>query len=228
MATYVAGNAAVSDRRAAGFLWATLSVLIFSGWFVITRFSLTRELEIWDIVALRFGGGALVFAPMILRRGARLPAAACREGLLFCFLWGLPFVLLVALGLRLTSAAQAASIAPAVMPVFAGIVGRIALGEQQGKARWLGYGAIVFGLVCLIEAGAAHNGVSNLLGLAALLGAALLWAIYTIVFSAQPLFGDAGGRTDLHLVCHSVPSGLCALRPQPPAAGALRRNSFSR
>src|SRR5271170_5438405 len=180
MTTYVAGNAAVSDGRAAGFLWATLSVLIFSGWFVITRFSVTRELEIWDIMALRFGGGAPVFAPMILRRGARLPAAAWREGLLFCFLWGLPFVLLVALGLRLTSAAQAASIAPAAMPIFAGTVGWIALGERQGRACWFGYGAIVLGLICLVGGGAARHGLPNLFGLAALLGAALLWAIYTI------------------------------------------------
>jgi drug/metabolite transporter (DMT)-like permease len=187
MTTYVAGNAAVSDGRAAGFLWATLSVLIFSGWFVITRFSVTRELEIWDIMALRFGGGALVFAPFILRRRARLPVAAWREGLLLCFLWGLPFVLLVALGLRLTSAAQAASIAPAAMPVFAGIVGRIALGERQGSARWLGYGAIVLGLVCLVGAGVPLHGVPSALGLAALLGAALLWAAYTIVFRRSGL-----------------------------------------
>lgn len=158
MATYVAGNAAISDRRAAGFLWATVSMLIFSGWCVITRFRVTRELEIWDIKALRFGGGALVFAPMILRRGVRLPAAAWREGLLFCCLWGLPFVLPVALVLRLTSAAQAASIAPAAMPVFAGIVGRIALGERQGSARWLGYGATILGLICLVGGGAARHG----------------------------------------------------------------------
>src|ERR1700761_3750865 len=103
MATYVAGNPAVSERRVAGVMWATLSVLIFSGWFVVTRFSVTHELEIWDIMALRFGGGALVFAPMIFRQGGRLPAAAWREGLLFCCLWGLPFALLVAFGLRLTS-----------------------------------------------------------------------------------------------------------------------------
>jgi len=35
----------------------------------------------------------------------------------------LPFVLLVAVDLQLTSAAEAASIAPAAMPVFAGIMG---------------------------------------------------------------------------------------------------------
>lgn len=138
-------------------------------------------------MARRFGGGALVFAPIILRQGERLPAAAWQEGLLLCFLWGLPFVLLVALGLRLTSATQAASVAPAAIPVFAGIVGRIALGERQGSARCLGYGAIVLGLICLIGAGAALRGVPNPLGIAALLGAALLWAVYTIVFRRSGL-----------------------------------------
>jgi hypothetical protein len=60
IATFEADSVAVPDkRRAAGFLWATLALLIFSGWFVITRFSITRELQIWDIMALRFGVGAL-------------------------------------------------------------------------------------------------------------------------------------------------------------------------
>jgi len=188
IAAFMADSAAVSDRRpAAGYLWATLSLMIFSGWFVITRFSVTRELQIWDIMALRFGVGALVLAPTILRPGARLPASAWREGLLLCLLWGVPFVLLVALGLRLTSAAQAASIAPAAMPVFAGVVGGIVLGERQGTARWLGYGAIAVGLICLVGTSAASRGAPNLLGLAALLGAALLWAIYTIVFRGSGL-----------------------------------------
>jgi hypothetical protein len=106
-------------------------------WFVISRFSVTHELRIWDIMALRFGVGALMLAPTILRRGARLPATAWWEGLLFCLLWGLPFVLLVAVGLQRTSAAEAASIAPAAMPVFAGIMGWVVLGERQEKARWL-------------------------------------------------------------------------------------------
>ena len=138
-------------------------------------------------MALRFGVGALILAPTILRRGARLPATAWWEGLLFCLLWGLPFVLLVAVGLQLMSAAEASSIAPAAMPVFAGIMGWVVLGERQGKARWLGYGAIVVGLISLVEAGAASDGSPNAIGLLALVGAALLWAIYTIVFRRSGL-----------------------------------------
>lgn len=187
-ATFVADAAAVPDRRrATGFLWATLALFIFSGWFVVTRFSVTRTLQIWDIMALRFGVGALLLAPTILRPGTRLSAAAWRKGLALCLLWGAPFVLLVALGLRLTSAAQAASVAPAAMPVFAGIVGGIVLGERQGASRWLGYGAIVLGLTLLVGTSNTSRGVPGLLGLAALLGAALLWAIYTVVFRRSGL-----------------------------------------
>jgi hypothetical protein len=130
MVSVEASAAAATDPRLAwldaswtrwiGFAWAGLAVTIFSGWFVVTRFSVTRELQIWDVAALRFGVGAILLAPAILRRGSRLPIIAWSEGLIFALLWGLPFVLLVALGLKLTSAAQAASIAPTLMPVFAG------------------------------------------------------------------------------------------------------------
>ena len=46
----------------------------------------------------------------------------------------------------------------------------------------MGYGAIVLGLICLVGVGAASEGAPNPLGLVVLVGAALLWATYTIVF----------------------------------------------
>src|SRR5258708_10752025 len=165
----------------AGFAWAILSVTIFSGWFVVTRFSVTRELRIWDITALRFGIGAVLLAPAVLRRGSRLPIAAWREGLLFSLLWGAPFVLLVALGLQLTSAAQAASIAPTLMPVFAVLFAWLCLREKQGTARWLGYAAILAGLAWLTIAGAATHGAPSPAGIGALVLAAAMWAAYTLL-----------------------------------------------
>ncbi len=89
----------------------------------MTRFSVTRELRIWDITALRFRIRAILLAPAMLRTEQRFSLAAWSEGLLFSLLWGVPLVLLVAFGLLLTSAAQAASIAPTLMPVFAGLFG---------------------------------------------------------------------------------------------------------
>ena len=173
--------------RVTGYAWAGLSVIIFSGWFVATRFSVTRELRIWDITALRFGIGALLLAPTIMRGSSRLPWAAWRKGFVFAMLWGVPFVLLVALGLRLTSAAEAASIAPTIMPVFAGVFAFVFMRQSQGPMRWIGYAAILAGLACLLSAAALNRGAPDPVGVAALVGAGGLWAAYTLIFRASGL-----------------------------------------
>ena len=158
-------GAAVPERAGprllVGLFWAGLTVTIFAGWFVVTRFSVTRELRLWDVTALRFGIGALLLSPTLLRRGQRLPAARWREGLLYACLWGVPFVLLVAFGLGRSSAGQAAAIAPTLMPVFAGLFAWGVLRERQGWLRWFGYAAIVTGLVCMVAGrgvGASERG----------------------------------------------------------------------
>jgi drug/metabolite transporter (DMT)-like permease len=178
---------AAARKRVAGLLWAALAVTIFSGWFVVTRFSVTRELRIWDITALRFGVGALLLAPVLVRRRASLSATAWREGLVFAILWGMPFVLLVALGLSLTSAGQAASIAPTLMPVFAGVFAWALFREPQGRRRWIGYAAIFAGLSLLVLAGAASHGAPSVAGLGALAAAAAMWAVYTLMFRRSRL-----------------------------------------
>jgi drug/metabolite transporter (DMT)-like permease len=168
-------------------VWAAVAVTIFSGWFVVTRFSVTRELGIWDITAFRFGVGALLLAPVLLRRRTSLSRGACAEGLVFATLWSVPFVLRVALGLSLTSAARAASIAPTLMLLFAGLFTWAFLRERQGRQRWLGYAAIFVGLSLLVSAGAAVHGPPSLAGLGALVAAAAKWAICTLLFNKSGL-----------------------------------------
>lgn len=187
MAADAAASRTALPARSRGLLWAALTVTIFSGWFVVTRFGVTRTLSIWDITMLRFGIGAVVLAPVLFRSANRPPVRAWLAGLLFALLWGAPFVVLVALGLQLTSAAQAASIAPTVMPVFAGLLGWILLREAQGRLRWLGYGAIVAGLLGLLAAASAAHGLPDPLGLAALVLAGALWAVYTLLFRRSGL-----------------------------------------
>jgi drug/metabolite transporter (DMT)-like permease len=170
-----------------GVCWAGLSVMIFAGWFVVTRFSVTRELRLWDVTALRFGIGAAILLPVLLRGKRRLSAREWREGLVYACLWGLPFVLAVALGLQLTSAGRAAAIAPTLMPVFAGIFAWVFLREKQGGVRWCGYLAIVIGLVCMVAGGASVHGSVNPMGLAALMTAAAMWAVYTLLFRRSAL-----------------------------------------
>ena len=50
-----------------------LSVAVLSGWFVVTRLGLRHDLRVWDVIALRFGDGALLLTPALLVGPIRLP-----------------------------------------------------------------------------------------------------------------------------------------------------------
>jgi len=167
-----------------GFLWAGLAVAIFAGWFVMMRFSVTRILSVWDLTALRYGIGAILLTPVLLRG---LPPRAWRNGFVFAVLWGAPFAILVALGVQMTSAGRAASVTPTLMPVFAGLLGWLLLRERPGRVRLAGYGAIAAGLCGLMFATAGERAAPGLLGFGLLALAAAMWASYTLILRRSGL-----------------------------------------
>ena len=163
-----------------GFAWAALSVAIFSGWFVVTRLGFRHELRVWDIVALRFGEGAVLLTPCLVVGKSRLPLRAWIRGVPLTIFWGAPFIFLVGTGLRLTSATLASSIAPALMPVFAGTMAWLAFGERPRPLQISGYVLIAAGLVALVAAYASLTGRPDTLGLVCLVVAAAMWAAYSL------------------------------------------------
>lgn len=169
-----------------GAAWALLSVLIFSGWFVATRFSVTHELRFWDVIVLRFGGGTLLLMPLLISRRQHLMRHG-REGLLYAFLWGAPFVLLLTLGLKLTSVAEASIVTPTLMPLFAGLIGWLALRERLSTAKRLGYLGIAAGLAIVLLGTPMANVQSATVGLLPLAIAALMWAGYSVLFRRSRL-----------------------------------------
>ena len=58
---------------ARGIAWGGMSVAVLSGWFVVTRLGLRHDLRVWDVIALRFGDGALLLTPALLVGPIRLP-----------------------------------------------------------------------------------------------------------------------------------------------------------
>ena len=75
MSAVVEGTPArAAGRRWLGFALAFAALTIWSGWFAVTRLSLTRELGAYDIAALRLGVGALVLLPAFLRSAPISPA----------------------------------------------------------------------------------------------------------------------------------------------------------
>lgn len=169
-----------SWRIAQGVIWGGLAVVVLSGWFVVTRLGFRQHLRVWDIMALRFGEGALFLTPVLLVGPLRLRVQAWPSGIILALLWGAPFILLVGLGLQATSATLTSTITPALVPVFAGFVAWTFLGERPNRRQLSGYGMIAAGLLALVCIYVQVTGGLDIGGATALVTAAILWAVYTL------------------------------------------------
>ena len=163
-----------------GIGWAILSVAIFSGWFVVTLLGFHHKLQVWDIIALRFGVSTLLLTPVLLFGSLKVPLTRWMQGIALAFLWGAPFIFFLGTGIQRTSAILASAITPAMMPVFAGLLGWLALGTKPRFWLFIGYALIIVGLVILTMVYGIKNGWPNPAGIAFLLLASMMWATFTL------------------------------------------------
>src|SRR5258708_28114691 len=163
-------------RMTQGVMWGGLAVVVLSGWFVVTRVGLRQDLRVWDVMALRFGEGALFLTPVLLVGPLRLRVQAWPGGIILALLWGAPFILLVGLGLQVTSATMTSTVTPALMPVFAGFVAWTFFGERPSRRQLSGYGMIAAGLFALVCICVQATGGLDIGGGAALVSSPVLWA----------------------------------------------------
>jgi len=160
--------------------WAILSVAIFSGWFVVTLLGFHHKLQVWDIIALRFGVSALLLTPILLFGSLKVTLRRWTQGIPLAFLWGVPFIFCLGTGIQWTSTILASAITPAMMPVFAGLLGWRVLGTKPRFWPFIGYALIVVGLTILTTVYGMKNGWPDLAGIAFLLLASMMWATFTL------------------------------------------------
>ncbi|MBY0294523.1 MAG: DMT family transporter [Methylobacterium sp.] len=171
-------EAAERGRLVAGVAWALLAVTIWGGWFVVTRRAVGAGgvLGPADLVALRFGIGGIVLAPVLLRLG-HLTRAQRVDAVWLVVGQGAPFALLISTGLRFVHAGHGAALTPGTMPLLAALFGMVFLRDRPGRVALAGLVLILAGAVTL--AGAFQN-AEELFGYAMFLSAATLWAIGTV------------------------------------------------
>ncbi|GJD99114.1 DMT family transporter [Methylobacterium isbiliense] len=171
-------EAAERSRLVAGVAWALLAVTIWGGWFVVTRRAVGAGgvLGPADLVALRFGIGGIVLAPVLLRLGHLTPAQRI-DAVWLIVGQGAPFALLISTGLRFVQAGHGAALTPGTMPLLAALFGMVFLRDRPGRVALAGLVLILAGAVTL--AGAFQN-AEELFGYAMFLSAATLWAIGTV------------------------------------------------
>ncbi len=172
---------------AAGVAWALFAILIWSGWFVLTRLSMVESLSAYDIAALRFGTAGLVLLPVVLRKGLGL--GQVRPLVLGALVAGAgaPYALVVTGGLFFAPASHGSALTPGVMPLWVALLSMAFLGEVLPARRKLGLALILGGVLAIAGVGVILSEGRQWLGHLLFLTAALMWACYTVALRRSGL-----------------------------------------
>ena len=133
-----------------GYAGVIAAVLIWSGWIIATRDSVTRNLLPIDIAILRYGVPALFLAPVWLKKGL-FPKG--ENPLLLAVMtlgWGGPFVYLISSGLLHVPAYLFGPLVPGLLPMVVAAFGVLILREKINRLRWIGLGFIASAVVLVV------------------------------------------------------------------------------
>lgn len=162
--------------RVTGLACAVGLVALFSGFNLVSRQGFTTPLTLPDIVALRFGIGAAVLAPLLLRR--RLAGIRLRDAIGMACLGGLGFALFAYGGLSLAPAAHAAVLMHGCLPLFTTLLAVTILGERMEQRRSAAIALIAAGIVLMAVDSLEGTSARQIAGDLCLLGASLCWSSY--------------------------------------------------
>ena len=176
----------VLDQRTllTGITTGLVTASLWGSWAVISRLGVLGSLNAWDICFLRYLATTIVLAPWLLRRGAVTRAGIMGvswQGVaVLSVTGGLPYMMMVMIGLGLAPASRHAVFGSGMMPLLTFALSWLLLGERAGARQLLGTLLTSAGVVLTVfhgfMASASPLGFGDLL----FAGSAVLWASYTV------------------------------------------------
>ncbi|MEM9230285.1 MAG: DMT family transporter [Pseudomonadota bacterium] len=171
-----------------------LTVAIWASFLVVTRSAVKGQLGALEVGIIRFGTGAVLFLPVLLRDGLVPRGVPLRDVLVIAGFGGVLFILLLASGLSYAPVADSGVFTPSMLPFYVAVLSYLLLGERFTRLRLLGFTLIVLGALTVgfwEIWGAGTPGVWR--GHLLFTAASLSWAIYTVVYRRSGLSAAQGG-----------------------------------
>jgi drug/metabolite transporter (DMT)-like permease len=167
------------NNSSKGFLAATIVVLCWSGFNIVSRLAGRSALTPYDLAALRFGIAGLVMLPLFIRVARRSNRSQLIQFSVVTFFGSIGYALAAYTGFSFAPAAHAGVLVNGGIPFATAIIAWLALG-QRPFGRGLMALAIALAGICLIGAQSfMHNepGSRQWIGDMAFFYAAVSWAI---------------------------------------------------
>jgi drug/metabolite transporter (DMT)-like permease len=196
---------------------------IYAVQFVAARFSLREHLTATDMATLRFAGAGAVFLPILWRSGVKpIKTLGWRRALCLAVLAGLPYPIVINLGLTYAPALHGAALCPASIVFFSFLLSHIVFRDAASPRRIIGVVAIIAGLILFIAPARASTSPGNVLfGDLLFIGSGVMFSAYAVLirrWRVDPLTATAAvillSCLPLPLLYLFAPSGFHA------AAGA--------
>lgn len=172
-----------------GYAGVIFAVLIWSGWIIATRDSVTRNLLPIDISILRYGVPALFLAPIWLKKGLFPKGESPLLLAIMTIGWGGPFVYLISSGLLHVPAYLFGPLVPGLLPMVVTAFGVLILKEQVNGMRWTGLAFIGAAVAFVIVPSLMIGDIDIMAGAPWLVTASCGWAAFTIAYRYTSLTG---------------------------------------
>jgi drug/metabolite transporter (DMT)-like permease len=185
------------DRQpiALGYLAALAAVVVTAAYPAVTRVSVTTTLTPADLLMLRFGVSALLFAPYLLWSAAEIPRRVWSVGFPLSFFQGWGMAGCAIFGLQYAPASHSAALGPGTISVWIAALGFLVYRINVDRARTLTLAVIVTGIALILAS--SFGGLSTaqaLAGDAMFLAASILGAAYLVYLQQHrfdPILGAA-------------------------------------
>src|SRR5688572_1761668 len=140
-----------------GYLAAGIAVVIFAAYPVVTRAGVTGLFEAQELVALRFGVGALVFLPYLLLHVRTISPRVWVQGIPLAMFQGAGMGALVICGLQLAPANHQAALGPGVNPAWVALLGFLVFARPPAARAVAGAAVCLAGAVVLVLSSASQD-----------------------------------------------------------------------
>lgn len=168
-----------------GYVFAAVTLLIWSGFVVVSRLGSTSILTPYDIAALRLGTAALVLAPWWLPRLLNRERRQLKwyQALSLALLAGITYPLASYIGFQTSPASHGAVLISGMLPFFTSFFAGWLLGERPSRVRVLGLVLILTGVLTLLFGQITPQTFSTatIKGDFMLLSASCLWSLFTVL-----------------------------------------------
>jgi drug/metabolite transporter (DMT)-like permease len=183
----------VTDRKFLGYVAALVTVTIWAAFLVGTRFAVTKNFTVEEILVLRLIPAAIIMLPYMVKLGVMPPGNRLITKIIFALGASALFPWVLSMGLYYSPASNAGALGPGTLPFWTALIAFLITSEKPNRSRKFGLFVILLGalVIGIVQFETNYGDLTWLGNILFVLGAAL-WAIYSVIFRQSgiaPLHG---------------------------------------